>query len=1214
MDAGAGDDRSTDPDRSGPDPGEVALVERRLARELLAADAGTVDGVVAAAARRLTEVLGLDAVGEFDEGPRTCVHTDAVGEAWLTELQAHVAAAGPVDGPCCLRHEGRTVIVVPTAPGRGAGRLVVVPPPGVAVGPDLVAAVEPVATLVGHARARLAAEGRLDHRLRIEHVRSRAAVALSQVRVGAVRPVLDEALGILVEGLGVSAAALFAVAEGGVLVTRSAVRADGRDAGVPERVCVPGLDRAVGRLAGRPCFFLDGDTVDREALGLPFHDGPNPHLIIGPVTSAGRLVGLLALVDPERRRWTDEELAALDEICTLVSGVRERLMAELSVREAAETEELVARVTRSLMMASADEHDAVLAAAAETVRAHFEVTSAAVWAVDADAGIIRCLAESGRGGQSLVAACRPVGVDDPLARFVLGLDQGRQLSLAELWAEAGTDTDVPEGWVILAPAADPRDATVVTLVDIGGGARGERAVAAVETIAGALGQFRRRVAAERELRRRLAHEDLLRRAAARLVRTTVEGSDALVDELVQEVLTTIGADYASLWRGNPVEGGVELVRLAEVVPDGVDPGTAERVHVPRTEIDVWGHGDGTRLAVWDPAGAPERLIPVLAVLPPGPRRVFAFAHGADGEGRLFLVVARPGTRAPSAPDESLVWGLLRLLSQHYVRLLAERWFAAAFMSAPVAISLRDAESNLLTCNPAYEELVGRTRDELVGTPLAVVREGEAPPAERFERHVTGEIDRTEIAYRRPDGSVVWGRVRSTRIELPGRPDIVVLTHIEDVTETRRSRALLEYQASHDDLTGLANRRSFVAEVQAALERGERCAVLVLDIDRFKVVNDSLGHSAGDELLVRCADRVRLSLRPGDRVCRLGGDEFAILLAGPVDEAVAAAVADRLLELLRDPVEVGDTEVFPSASLGVAFAEPGDAVEDLLRHADVAMYQAKSRGRDRWEVFDRDLREAVVERVRTETDLRRAIDNGQLEVHYQPEFMLATGEIVGAEALVRWRHPERGLLAAGSFIELAEETGLVVDLGRWVLETATRQARAWRAAGRDLVVRVNLSARQLRPAVVDEVAAALEASGLEAGALCLELTETAIMDDVAESERLLGALRELGVRLAVDDFGTGFSSLAYLKRFPVDILKIDRTFVDGVGVDPDDTAIVRSVIGLARTLKLDVVAEGIEDATQVDELLRLGCGRGQGFHLARPAPADEVELLFDAAVG
>jgi diguanylate cyclase (GGDEF)-like protein len=467
----------------------------------------------------------------------------------------------------------------------------------------------------------------------------------------------------------------------------------------------------------------------------------------------------------------------------------------------------------------------------------------------------------------------------------------------------------------------------------------------------------------------------------------------------------------------------------------------------------------------------------------------------------------------------------------------------------------------------------------------------------------------ESSYRRLDGSIRWASVRTSPVRLPGRRDPLLLTYIEDITERRRNREMLEYQATHDELTGLPNRRALVAEITAELAVPGGCAVLVLDLDRFKVVNDSLGHSIGDQLLVTCADRIRLSLRPGDSVCRLGGDEFAILLRSPADHHAAGVVADRLLALLREPVTVGDDEIYPSASIGVAIPRDGDTVEDLLRHADAAMYQAKGLGRDRWEAFDGSMRQAVVDRIRTENDLRRAIDNGQLEVHYQPEFLLETGEIVGNEALVRWRHPERGLLSAGSFIGLAEETGLVADLGRWVLLRATEQGARWLAAGHDVITRVNLSARQLRGVVVAEVEEALAAAKLPPDRLCLELTETAIMDDVQESARILARFRDLGVQVAIDDFGTGFSSLAYLKRFPVDILKIDRTFVDGVGVDADDTAIVRSVIGLAHTLRMDVVAEGIEDATQLTELITLGCGRGQGFHLARPAPADDISLLL-----
>ncbi len=1200
-------------DPSGGTADELARIERRFARDLLFATTDTIDEAVVTVGRELTAVLDLEAVGEFtDAGPAACAHRDGVGDGVLGPVREAVAALGPVDGPSCLAAGGRSVLVVPTAPAPSVGKMVAVLGPDRPVPPGLVRALDPFATLAGHARSRLAAEDRLDRRLCLEDVRSRTALALARARSGHEQVVFTEALDILVDGFDLSAAALLAVTPDEALVPLAAVRADGRDTGLPAVVRIPTLQGRTADLAGRGCFFLEGTCVDLESLGVPLLGEIDAHLVVGPIGGGERLDGLLVLVDGRRRRWTDEELAAIDEICLVLGQVRERVAAESTIREAVVTEELVATVTRSFIHASVDDHDEVLRRAIERIREHFGVTSAAVWTLDPDSGVIVCLVEAAVDGRRRVAGISAFGAHHPLAARVLGAERALEFTMADVGALTGDDHGHPDARVLVAPSSDTDDTVLVTLFDLEGRDWGARAAPALEAVAGALGQFRRRIAAEAEIRRRLEHDEVLRRAAARLLQSGIDDAAEALGEVLGEVLVALGADYGSVWRLTPVQEGLDIVRLAEIRPGGVPEVTPVTAQLPADR--VWERlGSEAGPAVWSPDDVPPELAAVARCLPTAPRRLFALADAADAEGRMVVLASRPSSSAVSGADTALLRAFLRLVVQHDARTLAERWFSAAFLSAPVAISLRDERSLLITCNPAYEELVGRRLDELVGTPLELVRDTAAPPEQSYERHVAGEADRAEISYRRPDGTVVWGRLRSTRIEIPGRRGVVMLTHIEDVTESRRSRALLEYQASHDDLTGLANRRSFVAEVEAALAEGRRCAVLVLDIDRFKVVNDSLGHSVGDELLVRCADRVRLSLRPGDRVCRLGGDEFAILLVAPVDETSAAAVADRLLALLRDPVQIGETEVFPSASVGIAFAEPGDEVEDLLRHADVAMYQAKARGRDRWETFDRTLREAVVERVRTEADLRRAIDNGQLEVHYQPEFLLATGEIVGAEALVRWRHPERGLLAAGSFIELAEETGLVVDLGRWVLETATRQARAWRDAGRDLIVRVNLSARQLRPAVVDEVAQALEVSGLEPEHLCLELTETAIMDDVAESERLLTALRELGVHIAVDDFGTGFSSLAYLKRFPVDILKIDRTFVDGVGVDPDDTAIVRSVIGLARTLKLEVVAEGIEDASQVTELVRLGCGRGQGFHLARPAPADQIELLFDGAV-
>jgi len=727
----------------------------------------------------------------------------------------------------------------------------------------------------------------------------------------------------------------------------------------------------------------------------------------------------------------------------------------------------------------------------------------------------------------------------------------------------------------------------------------------MEATAQLIRQLWRRLASDTEIDRKLASDDLLRQFATKLVMAP-PGHDP--GEALGWLASRFGLDHASMWR---VAYDGEAVN-AEVL---LQYGASESLRIPQHDLslrvvnqnraEVEGKLTWFEYSVDADRPTVHALRDLLELR--GPRRV-GFIVEPDGT-QLFFTC--PGV--DPIPDHVMATmvSALSILSQHEARHAAERALASAFSAAPIGICMRDRETRLISCNDAYAELTGRSEADLIGTELSTVLAPEQADEilGQVEAVGPGEELRRETAYRRPDGSIVWARVRSTAVVLPGQSEPVLFTYCEDVTESRRARQLLEYQATHDELTGLPNRRAIVADIADELAHGRDCAVLILDLDRFKLVNDSLGHNAGDTLLITCADRIRLSVRPGDTVCRLGGDEFAILLRSPADAGAATAVAERLLRLLADPVRIDDEEVFTSASVGIAIPDAGDVVEDLVRHADAAMYEAKARGRGRSVVFDRSMRDSIVARVRTETELRRAIEHGQFEVHYQPEFVLGSGRIVGTEALLRWRHPERGLLTAGAFIDVVEDAGLVMDVGRWVLGQATAQAARWIDEGHDLTMRVNLSARQLRPAVVSEVRAALAAAGLPPEHLCLELTETVVMDDVKETARILQEFRDLGVQVAIDDFGTGFSSLAYLKRFPVDILKIDRTFVDGLGVDPDDTAIVRSIIGLAHTLRLEVVAEGVEEPAQIAELTRLGCNRGQGFHLAHPAPAGEIERLF-----
>jgi diguanylate cyclase (GGDEF)-like protein len=427
-----------------------------------------------------------------------------------------------------------------------------------------------------------------------------------------------------------------------------------------------------------------------------------------------------------------------------------------------------------------------------------------------------------------------------------------------------------------------------------------------------------------------------------------------------------------------------------------------------------------------------------------------------------------------------------------------------------------------------------------------------------------------------------------------------------------------HQAFHDSLTGLPNRALFLDRLELAHARAKRSgrpiAVLFMDLDSFKNVNDSLGHAAGDELLVLVAGRLRRWLRPSDTAARFGGDEFAVLLEDLDTSNGAQIVAQRILDSLREPFAIQGQEILVGGSIGIASsAHPGG--DDLLRGADLAMYRAKGLGKGRFQMFEPGMHVAVLERLELEVDLQRALDRAEMCVHYQPIIELATAQIIALEALVRWRHPVRGMIQPSDFIPLAEETGQIHRLGEWVLEQAVRDAQCWNTgvrAGRPVRVGVNLSARQLQePTLVGQIAAILSDSGLAASNLVLEITETVLMQDLEGTVGRLQELKRLGVALSVDDFGTGYSSLQYLRRFPLDSLKIAKSFVDGVGGPSQDAAVARAIIELGTSFQLRVVAEGIERPDQHSRLMELGCTHGQGFLYSRPVPADQVEQLLTA---
>ncbi|MBV8982420.1 MAG: EAL domain-containing protein, partial [Acidimicrobiia bacterium] len=448
----------------------------------------------------------------------------------------------------------------------------------------------------------------------------------------------------------------------------------------------------------------------------------------------------------------------------------------------------------------------------------------------------------------------------------------------------------------------------------------------------------------------------------------------------------------------------------------------------------------------------------------------------------------------------------------------------------------------------------------------------------------------------------------------------VVLNIRDTTERKTAEEALLHQAFHDALTGLPNRALFLDRLGQTLARRERrgsmTAVLFLDLDRFKWINDSLGHAAGDELLNQVSDRLRGAIRMGDSVARFGGDEFVVLCSELDGEWEAEAIADRIHAALSDQFSVAGRDLTVTASIGIVTTESasGATADSLLRDADAAMYRAKERGRDRVESYQRGMQTLALERLQMEGDLRRGIERNELRVHYQPVVRLTGTSMIGVEALVRWEHPERGIVAPGEFIPVAEETGLIRAIGAFVLTEACRQVAAWNRANLDrtpLSVSVNLSARQMSAADLTRlVLRSLNDSGLEPGLLCLEITESVLMEDVGASRTVLQSLKELGVRLGIDDFGTGYSSLLYLRRFPVDFLKVDRSFVSGLGHNSEDGAIVAGVLGLAHALGVGAIAEGVEEPAQADKLAALGCEQAQGFLWSKPLPADELEQSFE----
>ena len=561
-------------------------------------------------------------------------------------------------------------------------------------------------------------------------------------------------------------------------------------------------------------------------------------------------------------------------------------------------------------------------------------------------------------------------------------------------------------------------------------------------------------------------------------------------------------------------------------------------------------------------------------------------------------------------------------AQHEAALNQQR-FTAAFTHAAIGMAIVTPLGRVLQVNESLCRLLGRSETFVLGRPFyAVWTDGDAVLLRRHADQVLAETESRfsmELRCVAPDGCDLWLSVHCSRYVDPGGAGPCLIYQLHDITSRQEAETRLHHIAYHDGLTDLANRSCFHERLGLSVERSrvdgmERFAVMFLDLDRFKVVNDSLGHIAGNLLLREVAQRLRRCVRPGDLVARLGGDEFAILVEDLQDAGQGLALADRVLQALMQPMSINGTEVLPGASVGITFSDLGyRTVDEVLRDADLAMYEAKAGGRGRVAVFDTSMHERVAEKLALEADLRHAIGDGQLSLMFQPLFTLKPFGIYGFEALARWKHSTRGSIGPAVFIGLAEESGHIEELTSWVIDQAAAQLAAWHVAHPHLAhlgMHVNISGRDLaRADLAAQVQGVLLRHSLPARNLTLEITETTLMGRLDVALQTLGQLRAAGVQCSIDDFGTGYSSLAYLSTLPIDSLKIDRSFVMGMQDQPRNVEIVRAVHNLGRSLGRKVIAEGIETPEQLAALRAMGVDIGQGYLLARPLSADEVALLL-----
>jgi diguanylate cyclase (GGDEF)-like protein/PAS domain S-box-containing protein len=610
---------------------------------------------------------------------------------------------------------------------------------------------------------------------------------------------------------------------------------------------------------------------------------------------------------------------------------------------------------------------------------------------------------------------------------------------------------------------------------------------------------------------------------------------------------------------------------------------------------------------------------------------FIFVSGTIGEetaiqslrsGANDYILKSSLSRLPTAVRRALkdaVEQAERLETEEALR-LRDRAVEAS-VNPVLIVSATDPQMPIVYVNRAFEEVTGYSRDEVIGRNCRLLQGADPhqPEIDKIRRAIAEQCDgRALLRNYRKDGSLFWNMLYVTPVRDPRTDQVSHFVGVQhDITEIKRYQDELEHQANHDALTGLANRNLFRDRLEQGMRvahrYGRACSVAFIDLDNFKLINDSLGHEIGDQVLKIVGERLAACIREGDTVARLGGDEFVLLVTEHGRDSGRLRVAHRVIAAIAQPFAIEQREFKVTCSIGIAsFPHDGEDAETLLRNADTAMYRAKDLGRNTFQLYSAEMNANLDERLTLETDLWNALDRAEFILFYQPKVLLATGRIVGMEALLRWRHPTKGMILPDRFIPIAEESSLIVEIGNWVIREACKQNRAWHDAGlRRVPIAVNISGRQIHPDLAETVRAAIEDAGVPPDHLEIELTESAVMSNIDAAMETLKLLRDMKVRISLDDFGTGYSSLSYLKRLPVTGLKIDQSFIRDLATDPDDAAIVRAIIAVALELALDVTAEGVETAEQLAFLKSHGCTEAQGFYFARPVPADAMRALLEA---